>query len=112
MYGCETWTLTQKAETKLLVTYLRILRNILGPVQRDEGSWYVRKNKEVDRLFCEPNILGERKALELGWFRHVVRMEQDMPAGVPEGLRPLRRPTCRWSDAVEGYLRELQVSDW
>ncbi|XP_063530751.1 uncharacterized protein LOC134741787 [Cydia strobilella] len=36
MYGCETWTLTLKEESKLLVAERRILRKILGPFLR---SW-------------------------------------------------------------------------
>lgn len=117
LYGCEAWTLTQKEEAKLLVTERKVLRKILGPVRKEDGSWHVRKNKDVERLFGEPNILGEMKARRLGWLGHVVRMEQDRAVkrvytGVPEGRRPVGRPKYRWCDAVEGDLRELQVSDW
>ncbi|XP_037870365.1 uncharacterized protein LOC119629250 [Bombyx mori] len=58
LYGCEAWSLTQKEEAKLLVTERKVLRKILGPVRKEDGSWHVRKNKDVERLFGEPNILG------------------------------------------------------
>lgn len=47
----ETWTLTQKEERKLLVTERKVLRKILELVQRGDGAWGVRKNKNVEKLF-------------------------------------------------------------
>lgn len=117
MYGCEAWTLTQKEENKLLVTERKVLRKMLGPVRREDGSWRVRKNRELEELFGEANILGEIKAHRLRWLGHVERMEEDRAVkraylGKPTGRRPVGRPKYRWLDAVEKDLRDMQQPDW
>ncbi|XP_061715485.1 uncharacterized protein LOC133523771 [Cydia pomonella] len=117
MYGCETWTLTLKEENKLLVTERRILRKILGPVRREDGSLRLRKNVEIEDLMATPNIVGETKAHRLRWLGHVLRMEEDRGAkraylGRPVGRRPIGRPRYRWGDAVEADLRDLQADNW
>ncbi|XP_075979935.1 uncharacterized protein LOC142979060 [Anticarsia gemmatalis] len=114
MYGCEAWTLTQKEENKLLVAERKVLRKILGPVQRPDGSWRIRKNAEIEELVANPNIIGEIKAHRLRWLGHVERMREDRSVkraylGRPTGRRPVGRPRYRWKDVVEADLRELQA---
>ncbi|XP_073952650.1 uncharacterized protein [Choristoneura fumiferana] len=77
MYGCEAWTLMLKEENKLLVAERRILRKILGPTQRDDGSWRIRKNREIEDPVSEPNVIGETKASRLRLLGHVERLGED-----------------------------------
>lgn len=117
MYGCEAWTLTQKEETKLLVTERKIFRKILGPVRRDDGTWRVRKNQEIEDIISEPNIISETKAARLRWLGHVERMGEDRAVkrayeGRPSGKRPVGRPRYRWKDMVVKDLNALQISRW
>ena len=77
MYGCEAWTLTQKEEYRLLVAERKVLRKILGPVKRDDGTWRIRKNLEIQELVAEPNIIGVTKSHRLRWFGHLLRMGED-----------------------------------
>ncbi|XP_026737112.1 uncharacterized protein LOC113500489 [Trichoplusia ni] len=78
MYGCEAWTLTQTEEKKLLITERKQnQRKILGPVQRPDGSWRLRKNAEIEEFPAIPNIIGKIKAHRLCWLGHVERMEED-----------------------------------
>ncbi|XP_063380350.1 esterase B1-like [Cydia fagiglandana] len=81
MYGCEAWTLTLKEENSLLVTERKVLRKILGPVKRDDGSWTIRKNAEIEHLIAEPNIIELTKDFELP--RPIVHT----PVGSYRGLR-------------------------
>lgn len=48
IYGCETCALTLKHEDILLVAEKNILRKILGPTQREDASWIVRKNLKIE----------------------------------------------------------------
>jgi hypothetical protein len=58
MYGCETWSLTLREETKLRVFENRLLRRLFGP-KRDEVTreWKKLHNKELNDLYCSPNIV-------------------------------------------------------
>jgi hypothetical protein len=51
LYGCETWSLTLRAEHRLRVFLNRVLRRIFGP-GRDEatGEWRKLHNKELHSL--------------------------------------------------------------
>jgi hypothetical protein len=117
MYGCEIWALTLKEENRLLVTERRILRKILGPAKKEDGGWRMRKNREIEEMVNEPNIIGETKAARLRWLGHITRMGEDRAVkrayvGRPNGRRPVGRPRYRWRDEVEKDLRELRAPDW
>jgi hypothetical protein len=51
LYGCETWSLTLREESRLRVFKNRVLRRIFGP-KRDEatGEWRRMHNKELYAL--------------------------------------------------------------
>ena len=49
-YGCEAWTLTSPNEQLLRISEQKILRNIFGPVQDENGTWRIRKNHELNEL--------------------------------------------------------------
>ncbi|KAJ0172527.1 hypothetical protein K1T71_011666 [Dendrolimus kikuchii] len=75
----------------------------LGPTKREDGSWRVRSNLEIENLVAEPNIIGEIKAHRLRWLGHVERMGEDRSVrkaylGRPVGRRPVGRPKYRWKD--------------
>ncbi|KAJ0170766.1 hypothetical protein K1T71_013538 [Dendrolimus kikuchii] len=113
----EAWTLTLKEENQLLVAERKVLRKILGPTKREDGSWRVRSNLEIENLVAEPNIIGEIKAHRLRWLGHVERMGEDRSVrkaylGRPVGRRPVGRPKYRWKDRVEADLSELGASNW
>ncbi|CAG9127431.1 unnamed protein product [Plutella xylostella] len=90
---------------------------MLGPTRREDGSWRVRKNQEIEDLISEPNIIGQIKSQRLRWLGHLQRMGEDRAAkraylGVPSGRRPVGRPKYRWSDEVGKDLRQLQAGVW
>ena len=51
-YGCEAWTLATRDE------YRRILREIFGPVQNEDGSWRIRMNHELNELTENTDIVS------------------------------------------------------
>jgi hypothetical protein len=66
LYGCETWSLTLKAEYKLSVFENRVLRRIFGP-KREEVIWELRRlhKKELHALYASLNIIRELKSRRL-----------------------------------------------
>jgi hypothetical protein len=74
-YGCETWSLTLRAEHRLRVFENRVLRRISGP-KRDEVTRVLRKlyNEELHNLYFSPNIIRTIKSRRMGCARHVAWM--------------------------------------
>jgi hypothetical protein len=68
-------------------------------------------------MYGQPEIIGDIESKRLGWFGHVVRMEEDrMVKGIfeghPGGRRKTDRPRKRWLDDVEEDLRLMKVKRW
>jgi hypothetical protein len=87
--------------------------NIFGP-RRNEvtGEWRRLHNKELNVLYCSPNIVRVTKSRRMGWAGHVARMGEErgvyrVLVGKPEGKRPLGRPRCRWVDNIRMDLQEV-----
>ena len=72
LYGCETWSLTLREEGRLRVFENRVLRRIFGPT-RDEVTGEGRKlyNKQLNDLYCLPNIVRVIKSKRMRWEGHV-----------------------------------------
>ena len=56
LFGCETWSLTLREESRLRVFENRILRRILGPKRDENGEWKRLHNQELHSLYRSPNI--------------------------------------------------------
>jgi hypothetical protein len=117
LYGCETWSLTLRAEHGLRVFESRVLRRIFGP-NRDEvtGGWRKLHNEELHGMYSSPSIIRVIKAGRMRWAGHVAHMEEvrgayNILVGRPEGSRPLGRPRCRWEDNIKMDLREIGFGD-
>ena len=64
-YGCETWSLTLREESRLRVFGNRILRRIFGLY-----------NEELHSLYRSPNIVRMIKSRRLRCAGHVARMQE------------------------------------
>jgi hypothetical protein len=75
LYGCETWSLTLRAECRLRVFENRVLRRIFGH-KSDEvtGEWRKLHNEELCALRSSPNIIRVIKPRGLTWAGHVARV--------------------------------------
>jgi len=47
VYGSECWVLTENIKQKLLVFERRLLRRIFGPMQKTNGEWRQKKQKQT-----------------------------------------------------------------
>ena len=68
LYGCETWSLTQRDERRLRVFENRVLRKVFGP-KRDEvtGDWRKLHNEELSDLISLPSIVRVVKSRRMRW---------------------------------------------
>jgi len=75
LYGCETWSLTLREESKLWLFENRVLRRILGP-RRDKVTeeWRKLHNEELNDLYFSLNIVRAIKSRKMRWKGHVARM--------------------------------------
>ncbi|KDR19602.1 hypothetical protein L798_06057, partial [Zootermopsis nevadensis] len=122
LYGCETWSLTQREEHGLQVFENRVLRRIFGPRREDDGAWRKLHNDELKNLYSSLSMLitdvsAASKCCTDGrtglLSRHVPRLGTDCQWRKPEGKRPLGRPRRRWEDNIRRYLWEIGVEgDW
>jgi hypothetical protein len=100
LYGCETWTLTLRAEHGLGVFDNRELRKIFGPKREEDGSWRKLHNDELHSLYSSTNIVRVIKSRRMRWAGHVAcmgegRVVYSVFVGRTEGKRPLGRPRRR-----------------
>ena len=83
------------------------------------SSYVGLHNKELNDLYCSPNIVRVIKSRRVRWVGHVACMGEErvvyrVLVGKPEGKRPLRRPRRRWVDNIGMDLREVGCGymDW
>jgi len=113
LYGCETWSLKLREESRLRVFENRVLRRIFGP-KRDEvtGEWRKLYNEDLNDLYCSHNIVRVIKQRRMRWARHVARMGKRrgvyrVLVGKPEEKKPLGRTRRRWEANTKMGLQEV-----
>jgi hypothetical protein len=101
-YGCETWSLTLREESRLRVFEKRMLRRIFGPKRDDvTGEWRKLHNEELNNLYSSPNNVRVIKSRIMRWAGHVACMGESrgvyrVLVGKLEEKRPLGKPRRRW----------------
>lgn len=64
------------------------------------------KNRSLDDILSEPNIIGEIKSARILWLGHLQRMPTHSAAirayiWRPRDRGPVGRTKCQWKDEVE-----------
>ena len=113
LYGCETWSLTLREESRLRVFENRILRRLFGPKRDENGKWRRLHDEELHSLYCSPDRLRMNKSRRLRYPGHVVRMEESRSVfkilmSKPTGKTPLGRYTHRWKDNIIMDLKTVK----
>jgi len=63
-YASETWVLKENTIQKLLVFERKILKGIFGPTKENQ-SWRIKNNEELDKLIKHKNTVNYIKAQRL-----------------------------------------------
>ena len=74
LYGCETWSLTLREESRLFEN--RILRRLFRPKRDENGEWKRFHNEELHNFQLSPNIVKVIKSRKLSWVGHVARIQE------------------------------------
>ena len=118
LYGCETWSLTLRKESRLRVFENKILRRIFGPQRDENGDWRRLHNEKFHSLYRSPNRVRVIKSRRLRWAGHVARMEEGRSAfkiltGISTGKRLLGSPRIRWQENIRMDLEKIdQWGNW
>ena len=115
LFGCETWSLTLREESRLRVFENRVLRRIFGLKKDENGEWRRLHNDEIHNLYRLPNIVRVIKSRYVRWTWHVARMEEGMGAfnifaTKPTGKRSLGRPRRRWEHNIKMELEKININ--
>jgi hypothetical protein len=90
----------------------RVLRKIFGS-KRTEVTGGERKLHSDElhnmKIHSSPNIIRIVKSRRMRWAGHVVRMGEirhmyKIVVGNPDGMRPLRKPRCKWEIILKRIL--------
>ena len=100
----ETWVLKENIIQKLLVFEGEILRRIFGPTKENQ-TWRIKHNEELDKLIKHENIVNCIKAQRLSRFGHIQRMSEARATKKifewnPLTTRPRGRPVYRWENNI------------
>lgn len=82
-------------ENQLLVAERTVLRKILRPVRRDDGTSRIRNNADIEELVAEPNIIGETDFADSATYTERGRIKQSRAY-----LGLVSHPKYRWLDTV------------
>jgi hypothetical protein len=115
-YASETWMLKENITQKLLIFERKVLRGIFEPM-KDNQTWSIKTNEELDKLIKHENIVSYIKAQRLSWFGHIYRMPDTRTAKRilkwnPLTNRPKGRPKNRWEDNIIQDLCQMKIKNW
>jgi hypothetical protein len=116
-YACETWTLKDKIEQKLMVFERKILRKIFRPIKVSEDRWRIRTNDELGTLINQADIVRYVKAQRICWLGHIERMPDDRMVIKITNWKPIApgrigRPKLRWEEDIRNDLKVMKVQNW
>ncbi|KAJ4428492.1 hypothetical protein ANN_24529 [Periplaneta americana] len=99
LYGCQTWTLSERQRSSIQTCQRKMQRKILGITLRDRMT-----NETLQRLTNTTDAEERATATKWTWGRHVARLHQTRWTRAITmwdpyvGKRGQGRPRLRWSD--------------
>ena len=120
VYGCETWSLTLREESRLRVFENNVLRRVFWHKRNEvTEEWRKLHNEDLNNLYSSSNTVRVIKSRRMRWAGHVACMGERrgmyrVLVEKPEGKRPLGRPRYRWEDSIRMDLQEVgcECMEW
>ncbi|KAH7669983.1 endonuclease-reverse transcriptase [Aphelenchoides avenae] len=91
LYGCQTWTLTNKQADRLRTTQRAMERRVLGVTM-----WDCRRNEDIRAETKFQDAVREATKLKLKWAGHVARREDNRWTLEATKWNPKRKPRKDW----------------
>jgi hypothetical protein len=111
LYGCETWSLILREESRLRVFENRVLRRIFGPKRGEvTGGWIKLHNEVHHNLYSSPSVIRMIKSRMMIWALNVAQVGDSTYRTLiekPEGKGLVGRPRCSWMENIKMVLREI-----
>jgi hypothetical protein len=73
-YGCETWSLTLREESRLKVFENRVLRRIFGHKRDDVTRERIKLHEKLNDLYSSPTIVWVMKSRRMRWAGQLAHM--------------------------------------
>ncbi|KAJ8935859.1 hypothetical protein NQ318_015970 [Aromia moschata] len=87
IFGCESWVLNQKHKSMVQSMDMKYLRKVLGITRKDKI-----RNADIREQLQVQSVLSRIENRQLGWFGHLIRMNNDRPVKkVWEAKRQIKR---------------------
>ena len=104
-FGCEAWTLTSAAKSKVQAAEMRVLRLIKGVTRRER-----LQNEDIRAELQVKSILQFIEDSQLRWYGHMRRMAPSRTAQrwwkwKPHTTRPRGRPRKRWMENIKEAVK-------
>jgi len=114
-YASETWVQLENIIQKLLDFERKILRGIFEPTKENQ-TWRIKNNDELDKLIKHENTVNYIKAQRLSWFGHIqrtpeARENKKIFKWNPLTKRPRGRPKYGWEDIIQD-LGQMKIKNW
>ena len=96
LYGCETWTILKRHESKLQALEMMCLRRVEGVSRKDRV-----RNEEVRKTLGQEAVMNIVKEKQRRWKDKVEAMSENRLVKIAymneaRGRRPCGRPRKRW----------------
>ena len=110
-YAAETWTITQRDESRVQAAEMKFLRSMVQKTRRDRV-----RNEDIRKELGVQKLNDKLEQNRLRWFGHVkrmneVRLPRQAMEGRMSGKRGRGRPRMRWMDSVKNSIRKRNL-DW
>ncbi len=98
LYGCETWSLSKKKQSRIQATQMKVLRQIEGLSRLDRV-----RNVDIREKLRQEGMLDMVKSRQERWRVRMEEMSRERTTrkifeGEMGEERPRRRPRLRWTD--------------
>ncbi|XP_060527448.1 uncharacterized protein LOC132702745 [Cylas formicarius] len=104
IYGCETWVLSERQESKVNAAEIKYLRRVKGVTRKDKII-----NDDIRAELKVKRVKEYTEQRQLGWWGHLQRLNSTVPIqkmweSRPTGRRKRGKPRKIWNETIDKIL--------